>query len=81
MQCPLCDMQNQLPGVACSHCGKVLPEAFPAAAAPAAEPVFEEAAEPSETVVPEAEADEELVPEDGHVDNVGDESETETIVP
>lgn len=41
MQCPRCDMQNQLPGTACSHCGRTLPPGT-TEATPAAAPVFTE---------------------------------------
>ncbi len=94
-QCKNCQMQNQNPGTDCSHCGRAIPELQPTTLTlPAEESAEVEDAqgqpesvsegtqeaevEASETQAPEAE---EVVPESGHVDNVGDDSETETVVP
>lgn len=89
MKCANCEMTNQLPGTKCSHCGKLIPEPKPVTltAAPEDENAegkssgvsAEEGQKESETQT-EA-APEEVVPEKGHVDNVGDETETETVVP
>jgi predicted flap endonuclease-1-like 5' DNA nuclease len=89
-------MLNQTPGTACSHCGRAIPDPKPvftdAVEADNGEEAQEtlgsqtesEQAETTEApeTTPEADAGPDtVVPEDGHVDNVGDESEAETIVP
>jgi hypothetical protein len=90
-QCQFCQMQDQQPGTNCSHCGRPIPELKPTftEAEDAEEqpesvsegPEETEEAPQDSTEAGEAPAEEEVVPEDGHVDNVGDASETETIVP
>jgi hypothetical protein len=78
-------MVGQIPGTPCSHCGRAIPEAEPVfsetevvedADAHTESPQAETEAESNETPEAEAPAEEEIELESGHVDNVGDETET-----
>jgi hypothetical protein len=88
MKCAKCEMLNQIPETACSHCGRMMPALKPVfISKPEAEDDNAEQTEtpeketdaPAETeqaeTTQEAEA-EAVTLESGHVDNVGDESET-----
>jgi cell wall-associated NlpC family hydrolase len=113
MKCKFCEMLNQQPETACTHCGRMLPalpgpmtttesendeNAESQAESGQAETTQEGQETPEsgveagaesgdgggEAVAAEGEAEgnaEQVTPEDGHVDNVGDESEKETVLP
>jgi hypothetical protein len=78
-------MVDQLPGTSCSHCGRLIPEPAPVTLTEAEDqepenengiPSGESQPEAQTQESEEAPASEEVVPEAGHVDNVGDETET-----
>lgn len=91
MKCTNCEMVDQLPGTKCSHCGRLIPEPKPVVMTKAmdddasAETETDSQDEKQEVAPPDdkspAPADETVVPQKGRVDNVGDKSEKETIVP
>ncbi|NIO38976.1 MAG: hypothetical protein GTO41_01500 [Burkholderiales bacterium] len=84
MKCAKCEMVNQIPGTNCAHCGRPIPHPEPIVT-DTPEPVDatpfteEAAAEEAPAQAEEAQEEQAIEPESGHVDNVGDESETETV--
>lgn len=92
MICTNCEMVNQLPGTKCAHCGKLIPEPKPMTMekTEADDGPGETETDPQASTVDDSEqgqtegtdtAEAEVTPQKGHVDNVGDETEKETIVP
>ena len=88
MKCANCQMLNNTPETPCTHCGRMMPALKPSfISKPDAEDENAEGEssgvsteegqeEAQETGQDEGQAEEEVDLESGHVDNVGDDSET-----
>lgn len=87
-QCKFCQMENQNPGTNCSHCGRAIPELKPTTldkaednhAKEQPDGVSEGTQEEEEKGQAQTPETEEVTLESGHVDNVGDDSQTEAPV-